>query len=256
MPLIATPISHLFENEQYGEEISNVSDCLEVRQRSLDSELPKQWLFHIDIDITLKWDDETRDYLQQAFIKKPELKLATFQATRCCQDEKIGNGMFQLSGQVYSEHELLEHAKDNTRWLRKVLSNDVKLGLENNNYYPSPAYDIVTDGNFITKLVTQNNLYLLLDIAHAMVTAHNRQITYQDYIASLPLDNLIQLHICQPLLIAGKMAHDAHDEPNTEMMNEVIRLIKEFSQIKYLTVEFYKDKDILVRSLNSLKIRL
>ncbi len=256
MPLIATPISHLFENEHCGEEISNVSDCLEVRQRSLDSELPKQWLFHIDIDITLKWDDEIRDYLQQAFMKKPELKLATFQATRCCQDELIENGLFQLSGKVYSDQDMLDHAKENTRWLREVLSDDVKIGLENNNYYPTPAYDIVTDGVFITKLINQSNLYLLLDIAHAMVTAHNQQITYQDYIMSLPLDNLIQLHICKPLLPVGKTAQDAHDEPNTEMINEVIRLISEFPQIKYLTVEFYKDKDVLVKSLNSIRSRL
>ena len=173
MPIIATPISHLFENKTFGAEIAQVSDCLEVRQRSLDSQLPKQWLFHIDIDITLKWDNETREYLQHAFNKKPELKLATFQATRCCQNELIGNGMFQMSGEIYSDLEMIKHAEQNTEWLRKVLNAEVKIGLENNNYYPSPAYDIVTNGDFISKVVRQNGLYLLLDIAHAMVTAHN-----------------------------------------------------------------------------------
>ena len=84
MPLIATPISHLFENETFGAEIAQVSECLEVRQRSLDSQLPKQWLFHIVIDLTLRWDNKIREYLEYAFMK-PDLKLATFQATRCCQ---------------------------------------------------------------------------------------------------------------------------------------------------------------------------
>ena len=256
MPLIATPISHLFENETFGAEIAQVSDCLEVRQRSLDSQLPKQWLFHIDIDITLKWDNETREYLQQAFAKKPELKLTTFQATRCCQNELIENGMFQLSGKIYSDPEMLDHATENTEWLRKVLNNEVKIGLENNNYYPSPAYNIVTNGNFISKVVNQNGLYLLLDIAHAMVTAHNQSISYQDYIDSLPLDKLIQLHICQPLLPDGKTGLDKHEVPNVEMMDEVLRLIADFPQIKYLTIEFYKDKDVLVRSIINLKNRL
>ncbi|MDB3917362.1 DUF692 family protein [bacterium] len=253
MPLIATPISHLFENESYGAEIAQVSDCLEVRQRSLDSQLPKQWLFHIDIDITLKWDNETREYLQQAFNKKPELKLATLQATRCCHNELLENGMFQLSGKIYSELEMLEHAAQNTEWLRKVLNAEVKIGLENNNYYPSEAYDVVTNGDFISKVVSQNGLYLLLDIAHAMVTAHNQSIFYQDYIDSLPLDKLIQLHICQPLLPDGETAQDAHEEPNAEMMDEVIRLIADFPQIKYLTIEFYKDKDVLMGAINRLK---
>jgi len=253
MPLIATPISHLFENEQYGKEISEVSDCLEVRQRSLDSVLPKQWLFHVDIDITLKWDDEIRTYLQQAFSKKSELKLATFQATRCCQDEKVENSMFQLAGRIYSEQELLNHAAENTKWLRKILHKNIRIGLENNNYYPTAAYNIVANGDFISKVVNRNGLYLLLDIAHAMVTAHNQKISYQDYIETLPLDKLIQLHICQPLILDGEVAQDVHDKPNLAMLDEVIRLIGGFSQIKYLTIEFYKNKDVLVQSIIQLK---
>ena len=156
----------------------------------------------------------------------------------------------------YSEQELLEHAKENTRWLREVLRDDVKIGFENNNYYPTPAYDIVSDGVFITKLINQTNLYLLLDIAHAMVTAHNKNTTYQDYIASLPLENLIQLHICQPLLPDEETAQDVHNEPNAEMLEEVIRLSVEYQQIKYLTIEFYKDKKALIRSIRNLKNRL
>jgi len=253
MPLIATPISHLFENETFGAEIAKVSDCLEVRQRSLDSQLPKQWLFHIDIDITLKWDNETREYLQHAFNKKPELKLATFQATRCCQNELLENGMFQLSGKIYSDLEMLEHAAQNTEWLRKVLNTEVKIGLENNNYYPSEAYDVVTNGDFISKVVSQNGLYLLLDIAHAMVTAHNRTIDYSSYIETFPLGRLIQLHICGPEIPQNGIAADSHDPPDQSMELEVIRLIKKFPHIQYLTIEFYRDKNILVESINSMR---
>ena len=249
MPLIATPISHLFESERDGEEISNVSDCLEVRQRSLDSNWSKQWLF----DITHKWDDEIKGYLKKAFNKKNELKLVTFQATRCCHDEKIENGMFQLSGTIYSVEEMLNYATDNTRWLRTVLDRDVKIGLENNNYYPTPAYESVADGDFISTVVNQNDLYLLLDIAHAMVTAHNYKISYIDYITLLPLDKLVQLHICQPSIFDGSIAQDVHDKPSYNMLREVARLISCYAQIEYLTIEFYKDKDILIESIMSLR---
>ena len=47
-PQIATPISHQFENEFFAKEIIAVSDCLEVRERSLESEWPNQHLFHIE----------------------------------------------------------------------------------------------------------------------------------------------------------------------------------------------------------------
>jgi uncharacterized protein (UPF0276 family) len=253
IPQIATPISHQFENEYYGKEIAAVSDCLEVRERSLDSKLNKQYLFHIDIDLTHEWDDELRSYLENALSKKPELKLITLQATRCCKDGNLVDGIFQLKGKSYTDKEMLSHSVKNTKWLRQNISKSVLIGLENNNYYPTPAYDIITEGNFISKVVYENNLFLLLDIAHAMVSAHNKNTSYEDYILRLPLDRLIQLHICQPTLTEGGIARDTHNEPNDDMFKEVIRLINKYQSIKYLTIEYYKDKDILITSINRLR---
>jgi len=253
IPQIATPISHQFENDNYGKEIARVSDCLEVRERSLDSKLENQHLFHIDIDLTHKWDADLKRYLNDALNKKPDLKLVTLQATRCCKGEKLLDGLFQLNGKVYTRDEMLDYSMENTQWVRNILGSKVLIGLENNNYYPTPAYDIITDGDFIAKVLEKNNLFLLLDIAHAMVTAHNKKISYDQYIATLPLDKLIQLHICQPELVNGEIARDTHNEPNDEMFSEVVRLINKYSTIKYLTIEYYKDKDILIASIKKLR---
>jgi hypothetical protein len=252
-PQIATPISHQFENDDHGKEISEVSDCLEVRERSLESELPYQHLFHIDIDLTHKWNDDLKRYLNNALNKKPDLKLVTLQATRCCKGEKLLDGIFQLNGKVYKRDEMLDYSMENTQWIRNILGSKVLIGLENNNYYPTPAYDIITDGDFIAKVIEKNNLFLLLDIAHAMVTAHNKKISYDQYIATLPLDKMIQLHICQPELPAEGIARDAHNEPNDDMFKEVIRLLNKYQSIKYLTIEYYKDKDTLITSINKLR---
>ena len=115
IPQIATPISHQFENKNYGKEIAAVSDCLEVRERSLDSKLDKQYLFHIDIDLTHEWDDELRSYLENALSKKPELKLITLQATRCCQGEKIINGIkttFNYKSSNFGIKKILSYKKE------------------------------------------------------------------------------------------------------------------------------------------------
>ena len=69
----------------------------------------------------------------------------------------------------------------------------------------------------------------------------------------MPLDKLIQLHICQPELPAVGSARDTHNEPNNEMYLEVLRLIKKYPKIEYLTIEYYKDKDILISSINKLR---
>ena len=62
--LIATPISHLFDSLADADDIMNVSDCLEVRQRSLSSNAPKQYLFHVDIDVTHYWSSKTKNILK------------------------------------------------------------------------------------------------------------------------------------------------------------------------------------------------
>jgi hypothetical protein len=254
--LIATPISHLFENELNAKDIIAVSDCLEVRQRSLESSWPNQKLFHIDIDLSHPWDHKIKDYLSNAFSLKTSLEVVTFQSTRCCEGEKLINGMFQSEGRVFSKNDMITFAKENTIWLRENLNSNILIGLENNNYYPTEAYKSITDGEFLSTLVHDNDLFLLLDIAHAMVTAHNKSIEFKSYLSTLPLDKMLQVHICQPELPNGEIGYDAHNEPNVEMENLVLDLIKKFPKIKYLTIEYYKDKDILIKSIDSLKNRL
>ena len=251
--IIATPISHLFEDSKVANEISSVSDCLEVRQRSLDANLPNQFLFHIDIDLTHPWGSSIKSYLINAFNKKKSLKVVTFQATRCCEGEKLINGIFHEEGRVFTSEEMQHYAMENTKWLRSILDSEIRIGLENNNFYPTSAYQTITDGDFITKVIFDNDLFLLFDIAHAMVTAHNRKIEFENYMNTLPLDKMYQIHICKPHLPLGEMGIDAHDEPNIEMENLVLKLIKTYPKLKYLTIEYYKDKDILIKSINSLK---
>ena len=161
--------------------------------------------------------------------------------------------MFQPVGKRLSSQEMLEHAATNTLWLKSTLGDQIKFGLENNNYYPTPAYEIVTDGDFITEVIRQNDLYLLLDIAHAMVTSHNMKIEYLEYVKSLPLDRLIQLHICVPELPPKGIGIDAHNSPDLAMEQRVVDTILEYPQIQFLTIEFYKDKDILIKCIESLQ---
>jgi uncharacterized protein len=137
--------------------------------------------------------------------------------------------------------------------LRGFLDKGIKIGLENNNYFPTPAYDIVTDSDFISEVVNEFGIYLLLDIAHAMVTCHNQGLRYNDYVNSLPLARLIQLHICRPEVPSTGIARDSHEAPDHLMMREVVALVKKYPQIRYLTIEYYKDKDRLVQSLRELQ---
>ena len=253
LPLIATPISHLFEDRIVGKKIADISDCLEVRERSIDYKWCDRHLFHVDVDLTQHWGNSVKDYLSGVINKIPELKLITFQATRCCIGEKIINGVFQVDGYILSYEEMINNSCENVSWLRVLLGRGVDIGLENNNYYPTPAYETITNGSFITEIVTKNNIKFLFDIAHALVTAHNKNLTYAGYISTLPLDQTVQLHICQPQIPQRGFAVDAHDEPNELMLSEVIRLTGRYSSIRYLTIEYYKDHNNLIESIKTMR---
>ena len=110
----------------------------------------------------------------------------------------------------------------------------------------------MTEGQFLTEIVQKNEIRFLFDIAHAQVTAHNKSIEYESYLEKLPLENAIQLHICKPNL-EGNVGIDSHDKPDKHLLDHVLNLIDRFSSIKYLTVEYYQDKNELVDSLRQLK---
>jgi hypothetical protein len=252
---LATPVSHLFEDPEAAKRIIAVSDCLEARERNLDKTFANQRLFHIDIDIVHEWDDARRSYLRGAFDRLPELELATLQITANCDAPIIEDMMYKPGGRRYTSAEMREEARKNIGWLREILPDDVKLGVENNNYYPSEAYELVTDADFLSPLIIENDLYLLLDIAHAMVTAHNRGRSFEEYIAGLPLERCIQLHVCRPAVQDNGMAYDAHEAPDEAMIEQTVNLTNRLP-VRYVTVEFYKDADILIQSLKSLRGRL
>jgi hypothetical protein len=253
---IATPVSHLFEDKLQAQKIIKHSDCLELRERTVHLDFQKEYLFHVDKDLTLAWDRKFKKFFLKILKKKNKLKLITFQSTRCCSGEKIINGRFQLDGNIYTKKKLILNAKKNIHWLRKNLKKKIKIGLENNNYYNAPAYEIITEGNFISEIVIKNKIFFLLDIAHAAITSFNKKIKFQKYLNSLPLHKTIQLHIVDykiKKILNKKIAIDTHNFPTNRTYKLVSQLLLKYPSIEYLTIEYYKNADRLVKSIKKLK---
>lgn len=257
--VIATPISHLFENLEDAMAISKLSDCLEARERTVNLQFDHSRLFHIDVDLTLPWDDKIKGYLSEIISAKKDLEFVTFQTTRCCFDEVIEDGMYKLSGKKLSAEELTAYAHKNISWLREIISPKFGFGIENNNYYPTEAYDIVTDPVFISRLVSSLGLFFLFDLAHARVSAHNLHVDFASYCDSLPLDRMLQMHICEPYIpdrLGEGLALDIHELPTEETMDLVGAFTNRFPNLKYYTIEYYKNSSLLCTSLIKLRQRL
>ena len=178
------------------------------------------------------------------------MKLVSFQLSAAYHEPVLDEqGVFQLGGKIYTREEMEKNAITNIGWLRTILDEQIQIAVENNNYYPTPAYKFVTDGDLISSVVKNSKIKFLYDIAHAIVTAHNQGISYQSYLKNLPLEDVIQLHICQPSFRQDGTAFDAHEVPEDSMYHHVLELVKKYP-VKYLTVEYYKNKDKLIDSLS------
>ncbi len=251
---LATPISHLFENEEYQKVIVENSDVLECRDRSIEYNIGEQEVFHCELQPIHKWDEEEWNYIKRIKSLKPDLSLITFHAACCCDNPKIENHVAYLGGREYSREEMLKYASDNFSKIKKIFGHSVIVALENNNYYPTDAYRDVTGASFISEVVHHNDIMFLFDIAHAKVTCFNKNINFERYKSELPLDKAIQVHICSYAIDWDKgLAYDAHNYPNDEELLEVKKIISECQNVKYLTVEYYKDIENLEISLKKVR---
>jgi uncharacterized protein (UPF0276 family) len=157
--------------------------------------------------------------------------------------------MYQPGGIQYTRKELLQNARENFRRIKSIFGRRVDIAVENNNYYPTEAYQWVSDADFISELVFENEIFFLFDIAHAKITAHNKRINYRDYARDLPLDKTIQIHISGFSIDQYDLAFDAHDPPQEAEWAELKKFLSEKTRVKYLTIECYEDKHALIESL-------
>jgi uncharacterized protein (UPF0276 family) len=248
---LATPVSHLFNDESIAEEICAASDCLEGRERNWKLQFPRQTLMHWDMEVNHNWNLQSKEHIKNVLLSMHELELVSFHIASNCEQPVVKNRMFWPGGYQYSRKEMLVNCERNIAWLRSFLNRDIKLAIENNNFYPTPVYDIVAEGEFLTQVVNENEINFLCDIAHSMVSAHNLKIDFQGYFQSLPLDKAIQLHVCQPDL-SEEIGFDTHERPNASIFLKVEQILQQYP-IGFVTIEYYKDKEILVQLLNQFR---
>jgi len=254
MAILATPVSHLFLEDKAADLIIDKSDCLEGRERMADYTLGRQLLIHFEKSIVDIWQDDEKIFIEDALNSRKELEVASFHISSSCSEPILKDAMFYPGGREYSREEMLFNARSNIDWIKGILGDrSTELAVENNNYYTTGAYRYVTEADFIRRLVEENGISLLFDMGHAHVTAINTGGKYEDYISLLPLDKAIQIHISKHALDEQGNAYDAHALPDDETFAGV-RDIMEKYPVRYMTVEYYKDVETLIRLLERLRL--
>jgi uncharacterized protein (UPF0276 family) len=104
--------------------------------------------------------------------------------------------------------ELLANLCQNVRALAAAIP--VPLFLENLDYCPGGAYEHICEPDFIAAALNETGAGLLLDLAHARVSAARLGLPIEEYLGQLPLDRVRQLHISGPRVRDGVL-YDAHE---------------------------------------------
>lgn len=219
-------------------------------------QLPGTTHFHIDFNLNHGLTDSHLNFLKDNVRNRPDLRVLTFQAATDCATFTIKNNLCYPASPSLSFTDQLANASESIRKIRDICGTHISIGIENNNYFPTGAFDICTSPRFLLEVIEKNDLHLLYDIAHANVTCHNKGLDLSCYESDLMNAPCFQLHLCQHTIPGHHQgyAYDSHELPSSESIESALALAKQYS-IPFLTIEYYKNASSLINILSSLKAR-
>jgi len=109
----------------------------------------------------------------------------------------------------------------------------------------------VCDPEFIAEVLAATDAELLLDLAHAQVSASRLGYEIRAYLAKLPLERVKQLHVSAPRP-DGNALVDAHEplrEEDYELLEDVLGRTKPWA----VTLEYGKDEGALLEQIARLR---
>jgi uncharacterized protein (UPF0276 family) len=159
------------------------------------------------------------------------------------------DGWTRATTPTLSCDELFANICRNVRGLAAAIP--VPLILENLDYCPGGAYEQICEPPFIAAVLAETGAGLLLDLAHARVSAARLSIPIGEYLAELPLDRVRQLHVSGPRPRDGTLA-DAHEpllDEDYALLCDVLRRTRPFA----LTLEYFRDEAALHEQIGRLR---
>ena len=146
------------------------------------------------------------------------------------------------------EGALGENMQKNVTFLRRHFSGPLKV--ENLNYFPTGAYERVCEPEVIARLIRDSGVELLLDLGHALISAHNLGQEVEDYFSRLPLEWVKEVHLSRAGLVGG-IWEDTHELP-TRAEFELLDFIAARAPVELVTLEYYREDEGVVRGYRDL----
>lgn len=112
----------------------------------------------------------------------------------------------------------------------------VPLLLENFNYHPTNAYEYICEPETFSSLIEQIGCGMLLDLAHARISAHNMGwADPRSYLEALPLPKVREIHVTRPSWEGSQMV-DLHSPLQTEDL-DLLGWVLDHTPVEAVTIE-------------------
>jgi uncharacterized protein (UPF0276 family) len=228
-----------------------MADVLEVKNPNPPSWLPRlpkvfHWGYGICEDDFKERFPEVGEYLKRA---KPSLFSCDLGPSA-----RKHEGVFPLSP-ILGRKAMFERAKANMELLRTCYEGPVAF--ENYNFYPTGLYDKVCDPVFMGEFLERFDVGLVLDLAHAAISAVNMGFDVLSYFEKLPLNKVLEIHVSRPYLPKerGRMGVDTHERPEERewsWLSFVMEKLSGMGLAPLVLIEYYKDLSLLKESMTRL----
>jgi uncharacterized protein len=211
------PISHLFDVPSGSRDrLCRKADVLEFKTAHMPPDLPfKPTVFHWGLGTVQDVFIPEFDRLHLGdFLKQISASLFSFDLGPACRKNQH---VLPLSPTL-SIDQLETITARSLDHVRRYF--DGRLAVENYNYYPTGLYEHICRPDVIAGYLDRFDLGLVLDLAHASVSAANLRIGFHDYLAEFPRERIVEIHISRPYFhmppVAGIAAVDAHLPPRDD----------------------------------------
>lgn len=238
--IITLPVSHLINADTVslvpGVQALEFKDVHNTFATSLPS------LFHSNFGIV---QDDFVEWFRSSLpiLRNLDVRLFSLDCGPASRRTSVEEYYFVSESEALSRDAVLELMRERLSGVRDALT--VPLGVENLNYVPTDAYSHVCEPGFIGQVVADNDVGLVLDLAHAVVTAENIKRDVLSYLRALPLERVCEVHLSAPGMQDG-VWRDLHRSPADREYALLEAILPFLPRDVYVAVENFASLDAVV----------
>lgn len=237
---VCLPISNLITADiASAKALLDDADVLEIRKPVLPAGLPdKTMIYHWSLGTVQEGFINAFDKENLGeFLSSHNIEMFSFDMGPACRK----NDYVLPMSRTLKPEEIMEISYRSLEHVRGRYQG--RLAVENYNYYPTGLYEYICRPDFMAEFLSRFDLGLVLDLAHAWISASNLGLDVKQYLMELPLDKVVEVHLTRPLFL-DRLAVDAHlapEDEDFELLGFLLRRLPNGSRPTPVEIEYYKD---------------